>query len=430
MEKPEINLESVHRLIDSLQSQAKDGNVQDMLSATQRLLAELQQIHLNNGHAAPRHASVSVVMPFAGKPVERHVALAAPTAPLSAPLAEGDALLQPPTILTEAVPAAATDSHSFGKVEPIASSIPVPPRDITIEAAKQAPVTQNTPEPASTTHTEPIQKELFTLQPENEDLSFTPLQAAEYPTSVPEDSPQIQQAIQQEQQDHGEPTVKQASVEAAQANAANVQPPLTQAPDFTANGQSENPDEQESPVPAASNNTQENITAAEPDPENSADEVQADKRRHLAFIHENFSTWADYGMPGGVEAPTLVQNQPLTKEIDNSYNSSYQQQHYQELNEQLSQPEEEWAHKMQSTPIENLASAIGINDRYLFISELFRGDESMYERSIITLNKFNSFPEAHAWSERELRLKLGWDTQNPITKQFEQLIERRFMSRS
>ena len=153
------------------------------------------------------------------------------------------------------------------------------------------------------------------------------------------------------------------------------------------------------------------------------------KKRHLAFIADNFSTWADYGMAD--EAPTLVQNQSLIKEDsgEGTAVNDLPKQPLKELNEHLGQPEEEWAQKMQSTPIDNLSSAIGVNDRYLYISELFRGDESMYERSIITLNKFNNFHEAHAWSQRELRLKLGWDSQNPITQQFEQLIKRRFIER-
>lgn len=165
------------------------------------------------------------------------------------------------------------------------------------------------------------------------------------------------------------------------------------------------------------------------------DQNEEDKRRHLAFIHDNFNAWSNYGISG--EAPTLVQNRPLTKtkptvtseDVASDVNGAATKQSFKELNEQLRQPQQEWAQKMQSTPIDNLNSAIGVNDRYLYISELFRGDESMYERSIITLNKFNSFTEAHAWSERELRLKLGWDTQHPITRQFEKLIERRFMPR-
>ncbi|MDE1193302.1 MAG: hypothetical protein PW786_14330 [Arachidicoccus sp.] len=97
-----------------------------------------------------------------------------------------------------------------------------------------------------------------------------------------------------------------------------------------------------------------------------------------------------------------------------------------EINEKFSAQSNDLSQSLQNIPIRDLTTAVGINDRYLFINELFRGDEFMYERSIITLNKFNSYDQAHSWIERELRLKMGWDVENKITQQFEQLIKRRF----
>ena len=64
---------------------------------------------------------------------------------------------------------------------------------------------------------------------------------------------------------------------------------------------------------------------------------------------------------------------------------------------------------LQDTPIRDLKKAISINDRHRFIHELFRGDETMYERSIKTINNFNIYAEAEYWIQRELKLKLGWD---------------------
>ena len=78
------------------------------------------------------------------------------------------------------------------------------------------------------------------------------------------------------------------------------------------------------------------------------------------------------------------------------------------------------------TPIRDLRKAIGINDRYVFISELFRGDETMYERSIKTINNFSIYQEAYYWMERELKLKLAWDTDRKSAQLFYQLVRRRF----
>lgn len=96
------------------------------------------------------------------------------------------------------------------------------------------------------------------------------------------------------------------------------------------------------------------------------------------------------------------------------------------LNEKLKQSKMELSETLQDVPIKDLKKAININDRFLYINELFRGDEVMYERSIKTINGFAIYPEAEYWIKRELKLKLGWDDRTPIVKQFDQLVKRRF----
>jgi hypothetical protein len=50
----------------------------------------------------------------------------------------------------------------------------------------------------------------------------------------------------------------------------------------------------------------------------------------------------------------------------------------------------------------------------------------MYERSIKTINTFHIFAEAEFWIQRELKVKLGWDTSLELVKTFDQLVKRRF----
>lgn len=97
-----------------------------------------------------------------------------------------------------------------------------------------------------------------------------------------------------------------------------------------------------------------------------------------------------------------------------------------ELNERLKEQTREVAQKLQDVPIKDLRKAIGINDRYLYINELFNGDEAMFERSVKTLNQFSILPEAEFWMQRELRIKLGWKEDNILVQQFVQLVRRRF----
>ena len=76
--------------------------------------------------------------------------------------------------------------------------------------------------------------------------------------------------------------------------------------------------------------------------------------------------------------------------------------------------------------IKDLRSAIGINDKFQFIQELFGGDEKSFEVAIKTINAFKIFPEAQFYIKRELREKNNWDEENVVVKQFDQLVKRRF----
>ena len=96
------------------------------------------------------------------------------------------------------------------------------------------------------------------------------------------------------------------------------------------------------------------------------------------------------------------------------------------LNDKLKENRTEVMHAIKDTPIRDLRKAIGINDMFVFINELFRGDEPMYERSIKTINSFNIYPEAEYWMNRELKIKLGWDDTRENVKHFYQLVKRRF----
>jgi len=96
------------------------------------------------------------------------------------------------------------------------------------------------------------------------------------------------------------------------------------------------------------------------------------------------------------------------------------------LNDKLKQSKAELFEVLKETPIQDLRKAIGINDRFLFIDDLFRGDEAMYERSIKTINSFNKFIEAEYWITRELKVKLGWPNEHKTVAHFDQLVKRRF----
>jgi len=121
-----------------------------------------------------------------------------------------------------------------------------------------------------------------------------------------------------------------------------------------------------------------------------------------------------------IEIPTLAQQQSIQEinEMIGIRDAS--------LNDKLKVNKTEIGEILKEHPIRDLKKAIGVNDRYVFINELFRGDEVMYDRSLKTINSFRIFAEAEYWIERELKVKLGWEEHKETTRHFYQLVRRRF----
>ncbi|HMJ46533.1 MAG TPA: hypothetical protein VK498_04345 [Ferruginibacter sp.] len=129
------------------------------------------------------------------------------------------------------------------------------------------------------------------------------------------------------------------------------------------------------------------------------------------------------------DTPTLTHQKPVDQPVrKKELHESISKDNPASLNDKLKQIKIELSDSLQEAPVRDLKKAIGVNDRFLFIKELFRGDEVMYERSIKTINGFSIYPEAEYWIKRELKLKLGWNDNNDVVKQFDQLVRRRFSS--
>ncbi len=123
------------------------------------------------------------------------------------------------------------------------------------------------------------------------------------------------------------------------------------------------------------------------------------------------------------DIPTLL-HQPLPepkREVNEWANKDSRS-----LNDILKETKTDLSAMLGEGPVKDLKRAIGINDRFLYINELFRADEVMYERSIKTINGFVIYAEAEFWIKRELKIKLGWLDNNQLVNQFDQLVRRRF----
>lgn len=81
--------------------------------------------------------------------------------------------------------------------------------------------------------------------------------------------------------------------------------------------------------------------------------------------------------------------------------------------------------RLQTSPISDLREAIGINDKFIFINQLFKGDMERYNRILDELNGFSSLKGAQTYLT-ELAVQYQWNTEDPAYLKLADMIERKF----
>lgn len=83
--------------------------------------------------------------------------------------------------------------------------------------------------------------------------------------------------------------------------------------------------------------------------------------------------------------------------------------------------------KLRKKPIQDLVKSIGINERYLFTKELFKGNSEAFMLHVKAINSVKSYEEAQQYLEKEVIPHFNWDVNNPAVSEFLDLVQRRFI---
>ena len=84
------------------------------------------------------------------------------------------------------------------------------------------------------------------------------------------------------------------------------------------------------------------------------------------------------------------------------------------------------ASRLQQQPIKNLKTAIGLNERFLFANELFRGDGIEYQRAIEEFNHLESMDSAMKLIAHKYGKVYSWDFEDRTVLSFLEYLERRY----
>ena len=99
------------------------------------------------------------------------------------------------------------------------------------------------------------------------------------------------------------------------------------------------------------------------------------------------------------------------------------------LNEKLSasQTDKSIAAKLQKNPIKDLKAAIGINEKFKFINELFEGNLQKYNDGITKLNELGNLDEAITFLTF-LKKEFSWGNDSAAYLELTELISRRYQN--
>ena len=78
--------------------------------------------------------------------------------------------------------------------------------------------------------------------------------------------------------------------------------------------------------------------------------------------------------------------------------------------------------KMQTKPIKDINSAIGLNDKFIFIRELFGNNKDHYHETIQVLNNFDTFDNALEF----LNDNFDWESEDPNFERLKELVRRKY----
>lgn len=87
------------------------------------------------------------------------------------------------------------------------------------------------------------------------------------------------------------------------------------------------------------------------------------------------------------------------------------------------QPKREIANKLL-----DIKSALTVNQKFMFINHLFKGEVTEFEKAISQINNLNNYDEAITFLLENYAVKYDWDTDNEQVEELFELVGRKFLS--
>jgi hypothetical protein len=130
------------------------------------------------------------------------------------------------------------------------------------------------------------------------------------------------------------------------------------------------------------------------------------------------------------EAPKVEMVQPVPEPIKTEIKIPEEKEEPLTINQrimaQMNANNNRNAEHVSIQPITDLKQAITLNDKLLYIKDLFNGYNLAYSEAIDILNRFNSFDEADKFLQSSYAAKNNWESKQSTVDKFYDLLKRRY----
>lgn len=121
----------------------------------------------------------------------------------------------------------------------------------------------------------------------------------------------------------------------------------------------------------------------------------------------------------GLEAVAAVEEEEEKDEANNRLGDRFS--HDKSVNDLMGNGADKLEYKISNSPVDSIQTAIGINDRYQYIRELFDGDADEFTKAVTELDKQENIQAAVSYLQANYKWK-----KNDISLKFVNLVKRRF----
>jgi hypothetical protein len=118
--------------------------------------------------------------------------------------------------------------------------------------------------------------------------------------------------------------------------------------------------------------------------------------------------------------PMVAKVEPVKEETDKVLTFN------QKISAQIAERDKNLPTSANALPITDLKSAINLNDKLLYIKDLFNGYSLAYSEAIKIVNRFNTYEEAERFLKTNYVAKNNWEGKAATAEKFYNLLRRRY----